>query len=762
MASLDPTLLLQELLSPPSEDFSRTETLQLVAYFLSTLPLDGPHLHLITLICRYSLTSRSLWPPSGDSTPDEGGSDAWQTSTAVYSTFHQATLLRLDHVSREVGTGFRARRIVSKFIAALDEGLWLDQVRQRGEAEWGNVEPVHRLLVTSAILSALQEWKRRKERLWVGGRGMLDRIETGVGKAWHEWVAHGDRKDSLPAWIAAQTVPSLSAEVLARDFPASSILSYLVEECSTVFDDGNLFDSPSLAEDLDQSPEGLAWRNPSPSHSHLTQVTRAPLFGLLGPLSRSLGRLLSANASVATSYDPLVADSAVAVIKDLSHTLFTVTTRLSSGWAATPWSDLVEDSALSPSTRSQTQPWTVLKSLLFAQTLVYSSLLEVVSSDLSEVDAEPTSAQRELAREAVVALGKTYFVASRFGQGGFKAWRAVLAGMVDVAAAPSPSVARLGLDRLSPAEQLAREMETPLGDDRDGTHSRLVVRAASTFWMNTIEQVMDELSDSYVESSVLPRCKPYLDCSKYPEPFESAHSVLLAIFSSGKACVPELASWYTELLLNLPSLTPTQLRLAYSTVVSSTSKFDDALAWWCIQELLSAIERLPVADAASLPGSTLTTSSRPRLRDLGDDSVPESQGVPDVGAQPDQAAVPTLETRILALPRGALLLTLVALLPSVNFVLFRSLLSRIARLAEVEPADHDGRHALGQWTFEVLGTAMDVVKREEGVRWWMEHGRALLGGPGSEGRPHPEVDAVEGDELARGTEEALSGAKAAL
>jgi hypothetical protein len=66
----------------------------------------------------------------------------------------------------------------------------------------------------------------------------------------------------------------------------------------------------------------------------------------------------------------------------------------------------------------------------------------------------------------------------------------------------------MGEDRLSPAEQLAREMEFPFGDEVEGTHSRSVDRAECTFWMNTVEQIMEELSDAYVEETILVRCKP--------------------------------------------------------------------------------------------------------------------------------------------------------------------------------------------------------------------------------------------------------------
>lgn len=165
-------------------------------------------------------------------------------------------------------------------------------------------------------------------------------------------------------------------------------------------------------------------------------------------------------------------------------------------------------------------------------------------------------------------------------------------------------------------------------------------------------------------------------------------------------------------------------------MVRSASSVDDALAWWSIRGLISAIEQLPVAASSSQTSLVRAQPSptQPHLRDLSQDEEGPALSSPSPVVAQDEASAPTVESRVLTLPRGSLLLTLTSLLPSVNFVLFRSLLAEISRLVDLEPSEHDGRQALGQWTFEVLGTGMDVVKREEGVRWWMEHGRSLLRG----------------------------------
>lgn len=288
-----------------------------------------------------------------------------------------------------------------------------------------------------------------------------------------------------------------------------TLLNYLTDSFSAVFAGGYAFSTPPLSADLAESADGLAWNTTSASHAKLTELTQAPLFVHLGPLSRAIGRALEATALTARSSDASIAQLSLDAIHRLSTTLLSVACSLADGWSATLWSDITDDASLSPSTRSQTAPWTLLKSLLFAQTLIYSSLLEVVTSSSTSEAGDPTRVQRQLASDAVRALGKTYFVALKFGQGGFKAWRAVLAGLVEVVAAPSAGAQSVhGKRPVTQAETLVRSLQTARGTGEGRRHVRAVERAEATFWMNTAEQVMGELGDDYVEETVLRHCRP--------------------------------------------------------------------------------------------------------------------------------------------------------------------------------------------------------------------------------------------------------------
>jgi hypothetical protein len=201
------------------------------------------------------------------------------------------------------------------------------------------------------------------------------------------------------------------------------LLNLLTLSLSSTFASGHLFSS--LSDSLVPTPDGLTWTIPSESHTQLTAVVQSPLFIALGPLSRSLGRLIEAAGSSSTT-DP----SALTAVRNLGTTLERLVSRVQKGWASTPWSGISDDSSLSPATRSQTEPWTVLKSLLFSITLIHSSLLVIVSPRSGVI---PTRLQLELAKQAVRILQKTYFVTLKFGSDGFSAWKGAWVGLLEVA-----------------------------------------------------------------------------------------------------------------------------------------------------------------------------------------------------------------------------------------------------------------------------------------------------------------------------------------
>ncbi|GAA5874536.1 hypothetical protein JCM3774_004643 [Rhodotorula dairenensis] len=755
MATPDPSLVLQDLLSPPCDDLAPRVLAQQLVLQLSTVPLERPHLAFISLLTRYAASSGALW--------DSPALSRWDRCMLAYEALRQSVALRLNAIARPAtasprtrqsedtksNSGWSARRSLKTFLDQVCTGLWADPTRTSDDpaGRFGTVDPLIRLAMASGILAALQEWKRTKERLWVGGSSALPRAEREAGHAWRDYLAQTPLLDEVgsAAWLAAQTMPFVRIEDIAQSWPAPALVDFLTGACASAFADGQAFSQPSLAADLTHTSNGLLWPKESASYSAINALITAPIFVSLGSVSRALGRSLEAAAVQAGSSDRTVSNPALPAIHRFSTLLLATTSRLAEGWAATAWADVEGESGLAPETREATAPWTILKTMLFAQTLIYSSLLEVVSMRSSSQNG-PTTVQRNLATEAVRALSKTYFVALKFGQAGFPAWRAVLAGLIDVVTVPQPSPSRPSCNVRSAGEELVRSLEMPRGAAAagDGRHRRAIDRAGVTFWVNTAEQVMAQLGDDYVEKEVLHRCRPYLEDATYRDTFEAAHSVILAVFATNKRCTCDVAPWYLTLVLRtFPDLlTVTQLRLAYATTVAAVSKTDGALAWWCIEELIERIESLPIS--IGLEPSTCSKEGNASAP-LEKASAPGSLGQrssPAPSKEESQFVTP-MDARVSTLPRGPYLLALAALLPSVSLVLLPPLLSHLERLVRLEPVESDGRAAVVEAVFEQVGMGMDAVKRKDATEWWLLHGADLRnGGPLPDGLSDNETEAA--------------------
>ncbi|KDE07512.1 hypothetical protein MVLG_02186 [Microbotryum lychnidis-dioicae p1A1 Lamole] len=755
----DVSLLIQDLLSPPWTVLS-SSTPQLITLHLSTLSLLDPATSaLIPTLISCIASSPSLWRGQATASSSASSWATWRTlnwtrANEVYTSLVQCCLYRASEIAKEHGTGWKARRTYAQFVELYLQGIRDDQVgelaQDKSTTRTMRVHPVVRLLITSALLAALQSIKQRQDKLYVGGSALMGRAHDQVLAAWDEYFReeeqdarlgatamewNGNTKtdqvsNDLPSWFAAQTFPMFPVDLLAAG-PVSSLLNLLTKSWSNCFAGGTLFNSLSC--DLIQTPEGLSWTIPSPSHDQLSTLTRAPLFQALGPLSRAISRLIQAAALAARtthSSTPASSPPLVSVIS-LGSTLERVVDRVQKGWASTPWSDLEDDTQLSPSTRERKEPWTLLKSLLFALTLIDASLLIIVEP---RPEVLATRLQLDLAAQAVRVLHRSYFITIRFGSDGFSAWRGVWAGLMEVA----------GGDTRHQVEDLMTRMEPArLGH----THERLVQRSETTFYLNAAEVLMKRIGDQYLEEKVLPCCYPYLEDAKYRDTFESAHSVLLAVFATHKKVSSDLAVWYTQVLLQaFPKLmSAAQLRLAFTTIVRCASTTSDALAWYCIEELLSTIRNIPTSTTStpslptldSSPSLTLdhspTTSSNVAGRNYEDDL--------NSTRLDETSSLSPVEVKALSLPRGHLLLTLIDQTTSVNLILLRMVLDQIWVLVKEEPREAEegiiangngkegevvtGRQALIKVLFATLGEGLDATKREEGVRYWLERREEL-------------------------------------
>lgn len=226
-------------------------------------------------------------------------------------------------------------------------------------------------------------------------------------------------------------------------------------------------------------------------------------------------------------------------------------------------------------------------------------------------------------------------------------------------------------------------------------------RAHLTIYLDAAEQLVSILPNTLIESRILPYCRPYLLDATYPSLFESSHSCLLAIFDAKKAVCKDLMPFYLDALLDtFPQghLSEQQLSHALCTILACTSDVDDAASYFVIERLEEAIKNPQRRVTYGSTGTTTTASA--------------ASASPPAPPLTDEAKL-------------SLQLTCIDLLPYVNLVLLRSLLSTIESWIMASRKEDTSRHEeLCKRTFKAL-EGMDDTARQEGVRWWLDKREAF-------------------------------------
>ncbi|RIB13625.1 hypothetical protein C2G38_1719009 [Gigaspora rosea] len=238
---------------------------------------------------------------------------------------------------------------------------------------------------------------------------------------------------------------------------------------------------------------------------------------------------------------------------------------------------------------------------------------------------------------------------------------------------------------------------------------------------------MGALDDDTVEQTVLPFIYPYLQDNSDIHLFESAHSVMLAIFSNTKKVTNELAPFYCNLLLeSYPKLIHVaQFRIAYTTIIKSLSNTDDALTFLCLEKLIKKIEDTPLSALTPLDTdkskkmipieSTLMSSDKSSYSTFVD-STGENRSVKNKDDE--------IQSFASHLNRGHLLLTLIDQIRSVNLIFLETLLAKIKYFLQAEQ-EGVGKQAIKKALFDALSTGLDYTKKDNGVKWWLSEGPKL-------------------------------------
>lgn len=439
---------------------------------------------------------------------------------------------------------------------------------------------------------------------------------------------------SLTMLFAAQLLPHVFSERI-KVLPLSTLSSYLMSTIETTFSSGTFLAPLSVSCSITSSgqlsltsPTGpkqpsFLYESPGPWSqsallpSALKAVTGSSLFPAIPALSGLSARIL-----------PLLAESSPS---DGWNTLEAVVMRLQklasnveNDWAQSALAGIEDENDIVPDSRElAANIWTILKTLLFMTVMLSQSVLSTttytpVSSIAASSDPERSATHSSLALSTLRTLSHLSFVITKFGG---------VTSTSDVGFAELKRVFYSALDVLSAdveaSETFVKSLDTHVSasSSTGGRTTNPLIRARQTFNLACIEQLVPLLSLVTIENVAFPLCLPHLNDASHRETYESAHSVILAVFAAharaqsdtttvlgvkGKGTlqatfVEKIVPFYAQCLLENSvdgKLTTSQLRLAFSALTSSASASTPAMGKFCLSSLLSLLSSLSAKEDA--------------------------------------------------------------------------------------------------------------------------------------------------------------------
>ncbi|WFD36180.1 hypothetical protein MCUN1_003057 [Malassezia cuniculi] len=658
-----------------------------IGHYLAALSLPN-----VTDLTHLVVSSAALWTAP---TPEKASAPTYPLVTRTVFVAQAAAFAVSERVPLIAKHAPRtAKRELRQWLRAIIAGAGI------GSADAAPRTLLPQLALLTGLLQGLDAVRSTRERVSIGfGRHayalqqhwanvfsrLLDSwsVARGTDAQWRRsaWALGSDgSRDDTPC-TAVLSLAVLVAGAIADDLLHASNNETLVRMAGPVLF-GIYGNVEGMFDDL-QSADVVSVSATSRCSVWVNDVQTHPLYPKLGPLSRLVGGALR---RCTETLSPEALDELCFGHAGPLAALQATALHLDNSWSKSALAGRSEDQIEMSSRRTTTLIWQTFKTLLFSVTMVYDALVEGIVDQLPSPTVtyaargtEPSTSNIPLTyltalRSVLETFMHLYFVTSSFGLDGFEAYRKVFFACLDV-------LGRDGRASIGTLEDLVAQ--------RGGTRpvpaaeASFSERMRTTYYLLVAEQLVADVPDQIIEHQVLPVCVPYLEDPRYQDTFESAHTVVLALFAARKACSYELAPFYVDLLLSSypERLSESQLETALTTVVSSLSETSDAAAWWVIEQLHDTLDDLRITPPP--PGK--------------------------------HTSIDLVIGRCMA-----------ALLAHVNLVLFRSLLTRVHALIVTHAPGSRERTILVEKTFEALGE-LNAATREEGMRWWLKHCKDFTG-----------------------------------
>lgn len=427
----------------------------------------------------------------------------------------------------------------------------------------------------------------------------------------------------------------------------------------------------------------LNWPAQSPSFQMIQVISKQPLIGNIGPLSKLAG------FAVQHAKD-------TRGILQAHESLLIFSRRVLDAWQRTPYGDLdpaLEGSRLNMETQQETWPvlWQVLRKLVFG---VVGMLQSIVSRSLLDPVMYNNTAAPGIASKSLHILRHLHFISSRDGNGSFQVYTFAYMTSIDV------------ISRFAAGAQAFLEATRP-GDPSIPT--QYVQRSLDLFYLNLAEHLPLTLSTEAAEEFIVKPALAYLShqgpmTPSMVELFESAHSCVLAVL-----CCPQHSSltigmapfYIVKLFESFPThISSRQFRMAFKTVMQVVSP------------------PFPIAAMEPHLSETLLEMLRTQITNANTTPLPQEMLARDAAAQANEDPLSQ---------QSGLAMALVDSLPFLPLPLVEEWLSVAAQaLNEIEDPRLREPVKTRFWDILVSGE-MDVERAAIGVAWWgTKGGRELV------------------------------------
>ncbi|KAG6916031.1 hypothetical protein DXG01_008754 [Tephrocybe rancida] len=557
---------------------------------------------------------------------------------ALVTAFRHAVHLKHQALSKAAENGWSVSQAV--FSKGVERGTkeWIRAVirgLQGGRA-------VLRLACCTGLLLGI----KGLPQAGMGDGKVEDEVVISLAEVMDDYNADtGDwEKEFRPKLDASQSLPSIPKAKL-KALPLSLLAGFLTSTIASAFHEGMFLKEPVLGktiQTMSSAPTMLALAG----LSKLTALT----LGIL--IESSTGGLLDAH-------------SALQIFQ-------TIATRIEQDWRGSKFASVRDEEEISPDIRETYKSvWLLLKTLLFSTIMVADSVLG--AAIYVPPRAPLALSSHVLAKSILRTLSHLSFVVSQFGgvtgtavsdDPGFMELRKVFYLALDTLSAQEPPGERY----VNHCESFVKELVTDLGGNifvpgnlshRSGSFAQ----AKTAYTLACIEQLVPSLGVPCLRDEIWCLCTPYLSDPSHRETYESAHSVVLSIFSShaeerhagnildsgvapvsgrrlivseaehesrlytqavhldSATFVQRMVPYYAQCLIENSldgQLSTAQLRLAYAALVgcaSSSGANAEArqLGWYCINLIVDVIRGL---SSEETEGDSLERSSQQRLHRL--------------------------------------------------------------------------------------------------------------------------------------------------